>query len=151
MTQNDWIPKLEKVIGEYSSYSPQKKKNSSSPPKKKTISPNNDNVKSKSKPVKTTEPTQNPKPKTEPTNQRTNPRLDNLLTDSVYRFQIQALVPGGVRLSGWTSAVAAGLPEQMAPVQHVLNASFATSIFVESWDVTSKFGFFEGEKRRKGQ
>ena len=144
-------PNWKKSLGNTPHTPPPKKKTHHPPPKKKTISPNNDNVKSKSKPVKTTEPTQNPKPKTEPTNQRTNPRLDNLLTDSVYRFQIQALVPGGVRLSGWTSAVAAGLPEQMAPVQHVLNASFATSIFVESWDVTSKFGFFEGEKRRKGQ
>lgn len=51
--------------------------------------------------------------------------------------------------------MAAGLPEQMAPVEHVLNASFATSIFVESWDFFAKHEnkslvFLGGGVRGKG-
>ena len=61
-------------------------------------------------------------------------QLDNLVSEAEYRFQVRSFVPGGFRSSGWTSGFAAGVPNQMDPVRHVLNASFATSIYLE-WTV----------------
>lgn len=61
-------------------------------------------------------------------------QLDNLVSEAEYRFRVRSFVPGGARESGWTLGFAAGLPAKMDPVRHVLNASFATSIYLE-WTV----------------
>ena len=59
-------------------------------------------------------------------------RMENLLPEAEYRFKVRAYVSTGVREGAWTIATAAGLPDVMSPLEHLLNMSFASAAFL-SW------------------
>ncbi|CAK9047862.1 Fibronectin type III domain-containing protein 3B (Factor for adipocyte differentiation 104) (HCV NS5A-binding protein 37), partial [Durusdinium trenchii] len=58
-------------------------------------------------------------------------QVDNLISEAEYRFRVVASVAYGTSASGWAVATAAGVPEKMEPVRHLLNLSFSSAIYLE--------------------